>query len=148
MASAVVPASTRDLLIIDDDANQAKLFAFLLADVGHGHRCHHAISSAAALAFLRRQVPHENAPRPDLIILDLNMPGEDGCDALQIIKTDPELRNIPVIMFSASVDDRDVARCYDQHANAYIVKPVDLDTGLSVVRQIESFWFHTARLAA
>lgn len=76
------------------------------------------------------------------------MPGEDGCDTLRAIKSDPELRFIPVIMFSASADYRDVVRCYDQHANAYIHKPVDLETSLSVVRQIERFWFDTACLPA
>jgi CheY-like chemotaxis protein len=139
---------SRNLLIVDDDVNQAKLFGLLLADLGHAHVCHHASSGAAALAFLRRKSPHENAPRPDLIILDVNMPGEDGCETLQTIKSDPELRCIPVIMFTSSPHDADVVRCYTQFANAYVQKPVDLDATLSVVRQIESFWFHTARLLA
>ena len=76
------------------------------------------------------------------------MPGEDGCDTLQIIKSDPELRCIPAIMFSASLDDADVVRSYIQHANAYVRKPVDLDSSLCIVRQIESFWFQTVCLPA
>ena len=76
------------------------------------------------------------------------MPGEDGCDTLQIIKGDPELRCIPVIMFSASLDDEDVVRSYTHYANAYVRKPTDLNSSLCIVRQIESFWFHTARLPA
>jgi CheY-like chemotaxis protein len=138
----------RNLLIVDDDGNQARLFELLLADLCHEHKCHHASSGAAALAFLRRKTPHENAPRPDLIILDVHMPGEDGCDTLQIIKSDPELRCIPIIVFSASLDEADMIRSYTQHANAYVRKPLDLESSLCIVRQIESFWFHTARLPA
>ena len=142
----MMPASDRNLLIVDDDVTQARLFEHLLADVACAHKCHFVKCGAAALAFLRRNPPHENAPRPDLIILDLNMPGEDGCDILQIIKSDPELRCIPVIMFSASLDDADVVRSYAHYANAYVRKPADLNSSSRIVRQIESFWFHTARL--
>ena len=142
--SEMLPA--RNLLIIDDDAMQAKLFEHLLAGFEKTHKCHHASSGSAALCFLRREFPHHNAPRPDLIILDVNMPGSDGCETLAVIKSDPGLRCIPIIMFSASTEYRDVVRCYEQHANAYVRKPIDLESSLAVVRQIESFWFHTARL--
>jgi CheY-like chemotaxis protein len=141
-------ARGRNLLIVDDDRKQARLFELLLADLGHAHRCHLASSGAAALAFLRRKTPHENSPRPDLIILDVNMPGEDGCDTLQMIKSDPEVQCIPVIMLSASLDDADMLRSYTRHANAYVRKPVDLEGSLCIVRQIESFWLHTVRLPA
>jgi len=143
-----MPPHIRNLLVVDDDENQARLFRLMLADLGHPHKCHNATSGAAALAFLARKTPHENAPRPDLIILDVNMPGEDGCATLQIIKSDPEMQSIPVIVFSASLDDADMLRSYTQHANAYVRKPVDFESSLHVVRQIESFWFHTARLPA
>ena len=142
------PEQGRNLLIVDDDVKQAKLFEHLLAELGRHHKCFHAETVSKALDFLRRQRPHENAPRPDLILLDVNMPGKDGCDTLRLIKADPNLRCIPGIMFSASVDYRDVTRCYEQHANAYIRKPLDLDTSLMVVQKIEKFWFHTARLPA
>lgn len=148
MTSAFTRARARDLLIVDDDLNQAKIFELLLADLRQGHRCHHASTGAAALRFLTHETPHENAPRPDLIILDLNMPGEDGCHTLQAIKSDPRLRSIPVIMFSASAHEADILGCYNQYANAYVQKPVDLETSLSVVQQIETFWFHTVRLPA
>ena len=143
-----VPDYGRNLLIVDDDIKQSKLFEHLLAELGHEHKCFHAESGSAALDFLRRAAPHENAPRPDLILLDVNMPGNDGCETLRLIKSDSNLRCIPVIMFSASVDYRDVTRCYEQHANAYIRKPLDLDSSLSLVNKIEKFWFHTARLPA
>lgn len=139
-------AREHNLLIVDDDANQATLFALLLAEIGHPHMCHHVSSGAKALQFLRRNAPFQNAPRPHLIVLDVNMPGEDGCDTLRIIKSDPELRCIPVIMFSASLDDADVLRSYKQHANAYVQKPSDLESSLSIVRHIESFWLQTAHL--
>ena len=143
-----VPDDGRNLLIVDDDMKQAKLLEHLLAELGHNHKCFYADSGPAALEFLRRETPHENAPRPDLILLDVNMPGSNGCDTLRLIKDDPSLRCIPVIMFSASVDHLDVTRCYEQHANAYIRKPLDLEANLSLVQKIEKFWFHTARLPA
>jgi len=139
-------ARVRDLLIVDDDIDQAKLFEILLVDLGFDHRCHYAGSGSAAVAFLRKDPPYEDAPRPDLIILDVNMPGLDGCDTLRLIKSDPRLRCIPVVMFSASTNDDDMVRCYKQHANAYVRKPSDLESSLAVVRQIERFWFGTARL--
>jgi CheY-like chemotaxis protein len=97
---------------------------------------------------LRREPPHDDAPRPDLIILDIDMPGEDGCDLLRVMKGDPEFRCIPVIMFSAALNDAEVDRCYTQRANACVRKPDSVDGGLRVVRQIESFWLNTARLPA
>ena len=146
MPSTARPVRVGHLLIVDDDIQQARLFEHLLNDLGPGPTCHHALSSSTALAFLRRSPPHEKAPRPDLIILDLNMPGTDGCETLKTIKSDPEFSCIPVIMFSASSDAEDIGRCYRANANAYLRKPMDLDTSFLFVRHIESFWFHTATL--
>jgi CheY-like chemotaxis protein len=137
----------RDLLIVDDDALQAYLFEQSLRELGFEHRCFHAPGGAQALDFLRRTSHFQNAPRPDLIILDMNMPGMDGCSVLREIKADPQLRSIPVIMFSATERDEDFDRCYHERANACIRKPKDYVDSLLVVREIERFWFQTAELA-
>jgi two-component system, chemotaxis family, response regulator Rcp1 len=136
----------RDLLIVDDDEAQACLFAHLLRKSGIPHRCHHATDGPKALEFLRRKGRYENAPKPQLIILDLNMPGMDGCAVLREIKADPELHCIPVIMFSLATCHDDFDRCYSERANACIRKPDDYEGTLNVVREIERFWFHTAQL--
>jgi CheY-like chemotaxis protein len=139
-------ARARDLLIIDDDPGQAHLFRHLLQELGLQHRCHHAASGLEGLDFLRRRKAHGNAPRPELIILDFNMPGMNGCEVLSEIKGDPDLCCIPVIMFSAGIMEQDVSRCYAELANAYVQKPRDFETSLLVVKQIEHFWFHEVSL--
>src|SRR4051794_4761341 len=95
---------SRDLLIVDDDPNQVRLFEIMLEDLGLEHRCIHALSGQEALKILLRTPPYKDAPRPELIILDLNMPGMHGCDLLRELKRDPEFRGIPVIMFSSTGD--------------------------------------------
>lgn len=99
-----------------------------------------------ALAFLRREMPYGSAPRPDLVLLDLNLPRKDGHKVLQEIKADPDLATIPVIVLTTSTAQADIHRCYESHANCYIAKPVDFDQFERVVREIESFWFNTATL--
>lgn len=136
----------RDLLIVDDDVTQARLFEVLIRHLGLAHKCHHAPGGPQALDFLRRKHRHQNAPRPELILLDLNMPGMDGGSVLREIKGDPDLRCIPVIVFSLGSHDEDFDRCYREYANACVRKPADYEGSLRVVRQIEQFWFHTAQL--
>jgi len=136
----------RDLLIVDDDVAQAYLFERLLKELGLATRCHYAAGGTQALDFLRRRHPYEKVPRPELIILDIHMPGTDGCAVLREIKGDPRLRCIPVIMFSLAAEEFDA--CYLEQANACIRKPDDFDGTLRVVREIEQFWFHTVQLPA
>ena len=99
-----------------------------------------------ALAFLRREHIYTGAPRPDLILLDLNLPRKDGRELLADIKADRSLRSIPVIVLTTSQDERDVLRAYEAYANCYIVKPIGLEQSIEVVRSIEQFWFQTVRL--
>ena len=99
-----------------------------------------------ALAWLRAQGRFSGAARPDLILLDINMPRMDGITALREIKTDPDLRAIPVIMLTTSDAESDVLRSYQNYANAYIVKPVDMDNFFRVVKTFEDFWFSVVRL--
>ncbi len=134
----------RDLLIVDDDPGQARLFTILLEELGVRHRCHHSPSGLEALNFLHRGPPFQNAMRPELIILDLHMPGMDGCAVLKAIKCDPDLRSIPVIMFSATDCQADFDRCYREQANACVRKARDYEGGIRIVREIEQFWLQVA----
>jgi CheY-like chemotaxis protein len=99
-----------------------------------------------ALAFLRREGEHAEAPRPGLILLDLNLPRMDGREVLAEVKGDPELRTIPVVVLTTSKAEEDVLRSYDLHANAYVTKPVDFDRFIEVVRQIDEFFVSVVRL--
>lgn len=99
-----------------------------------------------ALAFLRRQPPYENAPRPDVILLDLNLPRKSGREVLAEIKADPDLRRIPVVVITSSEAEQDVIASYDLHVNCYVTKPVDLDQFIKVVRSISEFWLTIVRL--
>ena len=93
-----------------------------------------------AMKFLRREAPYEDAPRPDLILLDLNLPRMDGREVLAAIKGDPEFRRIPVVVLTTSEAEEDILRSYDLHANAYVTKPVHFDRFMEVVRQIDEFF--------
>ncbi len=99
-----------------------------------------------AMSYLRREGEYANATRPDIILLDLNLPRKDGREVLAEIKQDPDLRRIPVIILSISNNEQDIVAAYDLHANCYIAKPVDLDRFFDIVRSIEDFWLATVRL--
>lgn len=93
-----------------------------------------------AMSFLRQEGEYADAPRPDLVLLDLDMPKMDGREVLQEIKTDPDLKRIPVVVLTSSDAEEDIAKSYDLHANAYLTKPVDFDGLLEVINRIEGFW--------
>jgi len=99
-----------------------------------------------ALAFLRREGEHADAIRPDLVLLDLNLPGKDGREVLEEIKTDPELMSIPVVVLTSSKAEEDIAKTYKLHANCYISKPVNFSRFVEVVKGIEDFWFSIVKL--
>ena len=99
-----------------------------------------------AMAFLRGEGEYEGAPRPDLILLDLNLPRKDGREVLAEIKADPDLRTIPVVVLTTSEAEEDILRTYDLHANAYVTKPVDFDRFIEVVRQIDDFFVSVVKL--
>jgi CheY-like chemotaxis protein len=107
---------------------------------------HVAADGAMALQFLRKEGAFTEAPRPDLILLDLNLPKKDGNEVLHEIKNDPKLRQIPVIVLTTSDDEADVHRAYGLHANCYLTKPVDIDSFLHTIRSIENFWLTLVRL--
>ncbi len=99
-----------------------------------------------AMAFLRREGEYADAPHPDLILLDLNLPKKDGREVLKEIKSDPKLRRIPVVILTTSRAEEDIMGTYDQHANCYITKPLDFDQFVNVVKTIENFWLTIVRL--
>ncbi len=135
-----------DLLMVDDDAQQLRLFELSLQELQLPLRCHFVLTGDAALAFLHRLAPYQDAPRPQLILIDLNMPGINGCEVLRLIKADPALSAIPVIILSTSDSDEAVEQCYANHANAYITKPRDFHASLDMIRTLYRFWFNTAVL--
>jgi two-component system, chemotaxis family, response regulator Rcp1 len=99
-----------------------------------------------ALAFLRREGQHAGVPRPDLILLDLNLPRKDGREVLAEIKQDADLKRLPVVILTSSAAEQDVLQAYNLHANCYITKPVDLDQFMKVVKSIEGFWLVVVKL--
>lgn len=129
-----------DILLVEDNPSDAYLTQVALRTASLSSRLHVAEDGEQALAFLRREGRFSEAPRPDLVLLDLNLPRMDGRLVLEEIKSDDDLRRIPVIVLTTSTASSDVADCYDRHANCYIAKPVDFDRFEAVIREIESFW--------
>ena len=137
-----------EILLVEDSPDDACLTIEALKDGKVRNRVSHVEDGEEALAFLRQQGVHASAPRPDLILLDLCLPKKSGKEVLEIIKQDPHLKEIPVVIMT-TVDDREVIRqVYHRHANCYVNKPVDLDEFIAVVRSIENFWLTIVRLPA
>jgi two-component system, cell cycle sensor histidine kinase and response regulator CckA len=130
-----------DILIVDDNPGDMRLTAEALKEGKVRNRLHLARDGVEAIAFLRRRGKYNDAPRPDLILLDLNMPRMNGRDVLAEIKEDCELKHIPVVMLTGSRETDDIVKTYDLHANCYVTKPIDLDQFTAVVRSITDFWF-------
>jgi CheY-like chemotaxis protein len=135
-----------EVLLVEDNPGDVRLTREALREGKIRNNLHVARDGVEALAFLRRQGEHAGAPRPDLILLDLNLPRKDGREVLTEIKDDASLRQIPVVVLTSSQAEEDIIRAYDLHANCYISKPVDLDQFISVVRSIEDFWFTVVKL--
>ncbi|TQS39807.1 response regulator [Cryptosporangium phraense] len=131
-----------DLLVVDDDSGDVLLIEEALADRHISHRLHTAGDGIDALRFLRES----DQRRPDLILLDLNMPRMNGREFLAEVKSDPDLRPIPIVVLSTSTIDEDVAASYALRANAYVTKPVDFDDFISTVQCIDNFYLGTVRL--
>jgi CheY-like chemotaxis protein len=134
------------VLIVDDDPADVLLIREALEGTGHFCFLHTASSGEEAVAFLRRTGRYTCAPRPDVVLLDLTMPGMDGREVLVEIKTDEQLSSIPVLILTASHDPQDVETSYAEHANAYIVKPENLDDLKNIVTVIEEFFARVASL--
>jgi len=137
-----------EILLVEDNQDSAELTMETLREGRLRNRLHWVEDGEQALAFLRRQGDFAGAPRPDLVLLDLNMPRVSGMEVLVAIKEDPDLRRIPVVIMTGSTEEKDVVRAYDRHANCFINKPIDMDKFMDAVRSIEDFWFTVVRLPA
>ncbi|HWP29423.1 MAG TPA: response regulator [Chloroflexota bacterium] len=135
-----MPTRPIEILLVEDNPGDVRLTIEALRDGKIRNNLHVARDGVEAMAFLRREGPYANAPRPDLILLDLNLPRKDGREVLAEIKADARLRTIPVIVLTTSAAEQDVVQSYNLHANCYITKPVDLDQFITVIRSIEAFW--------
>ena len=135
-----------EVLLVEDNPGDVRLTREALRDGKVHNNLSVVPDGVEALAFLRREGKYADAPRPDVILLDLNLPKKDGREVLQDIKADPALQRIPVVVLTSSEAERDIAQAYALHANCYITKPVDLDQFITVVKSIEDFWFTIVKL--
>ncbi len=135
-----------EILLIEDNAGDARLAEEALKESKVRNKLHHVRDGVEAMQFLQRRQEYAHVPPPDLILLDLNLPRKDGREVLAEIKEDPELRLIPVVVLTTSEAERDLLKSYDLHANAFVVKPIDLDRFIEIVQTIESFWFTVVKL--
>jgi two-component system, chemotaxis family, response regulator Rcp1 len=135
-----------EVLLVEDNPGDVRLTREALREGKVRNNLHVAPDGVEALAYLRREGKYEDAVRPDLILLDLNLPRKDGRQVLEEIKNDTSLRNIPVVVLTSSAAEHDILRAYDLHANCYVSKPVDLDQFITVVKSIENFWFTIVKL--
>ncbi|MGW0969580.1 response regulator [Streptomyces sp. NPDC002516] len=141
------PAGTPiDVLLVEDDPGDELMTREAFEDNKIGNTLHVVRDGEEALDFLYRRGAHTGAPRPDLILLDLNLPKYDGRQVLEKIKSDPSLSHIPVVVLTTSAAEEDILRSYKLHANAYVTKPVDLDQFIAAVRQIDDFFVQVVRL--
>jgi CheY-like chemotaxis protein len=129
-----------EILLVEDNAGDVRLTREALKEGRIRNRLHVVSDGEHALRFLRKQDEYADAPRPDLILLDLNLPRLDGREVLTDIKNDPLLKQIPVVVLTSSRAEKDLLSAYDQHANCFITKPVGFEDFMEVVRSIESFW--------
>lgn len=134
------------ILLVEDNAAEAKLTREALDDAGMEHELMLVTDGEAATQFLRNEIGYESAPRPDLILLDLNLPRKGGREVLADIKADPKLCRIPVIVISNSDDPEDIDDVYQHLGNGYLVKSGDLDDFFSTIRSMVDFWMRRARL--
>jgi CheY-like chemotaxis protein len=138
--------STIVLLLVEDDPGDVTMTREALSEAKVLHDLHVVDNGEAAISFLRQEPPYADAPRPDLIFLDLNLPRMDGREVLSIVKSDESLRRIPLVVLTTSDSQDDIARSYDLHANAYVTKPVGLESFLTAVQQIDHFFLTVASL--
>jgi chemotaxis family two-component system response regulator Rcp1 len=135
-----------EILLVEDNPGDVRLTREALKEAKVRNNLAVANDGVEALAYLRREPPHETATRPDLVLLDLNLPRKDGREVLAEIKADPDLRRLPVVVLTTSTAEQDILESYNLYANCYITKPVDLDQFLGIVTSIEDFWLTIVKL--
>jgi CheY-like chemotaxis protein len=135
-----------EILLAEDNPGDAKLTRKALEQGNIINNLHVVTDGVEALQYLRQEGEYSDKPRPDLMLLDLNMPRKDGREVLEEIKTDAELRRLPVVVMTSSEAEEDIVQSYDLHANAYLTKPIDFDGFLDVVGSIEEFWLSVVKM--
>ena len=138
--------SPRSILLVEDNAGDVRLTREALREADVAAALIAVPDGEQALAYLRNEGDHAGATRPDLVLLDLNLPKKNGLEVLEEIRRDADLRRVPVIMLTTSSSARDISACYDRGVNCYVVKPLDLDDFTALVQAINRFWFEVARL--
>ena len=144
--SAVRDVKPIGILMVEDNDGDARLALEAMRDSKIKNTMHHVRDGDEAMAFLRKEGKFADAPRPDLVLLDLNLPRKNGQEVLEEMKADVDLKRIPVVILTVSSDEADVRKSYNSHANCYITKPLDLMQFVKVVRSIEDFWLTIVRL--
>lgn len=135
-----------EILLVEDSPADVRLTTEALREGKVRNNLSVVSDGIEALAFLRRSDGYDDAPRPDLLLLDLNLPRKDGREVLEEVKADPDLRRIPVVVLTTSRAEEDILRSYNLHANCYITKPVDLDQFFTVIKAIDDFWLAVVKL--
>jgi chemotaxis family two-component system response regulator Rcp1 len=135
-----------EILLVEDNPGDVRLTQEAMKEGDVRNHMEVVGDGVEAMAYLRREGLYTGKPRPDFILLDLNLPRKDGREVLEEIKADPELKRIPVMVMTTSEAEQDIQRVYDLHANCYITKPVDLEHFLEAIKTIKEFWFRVARL--
>ncbi len=135
-----------DILLVEDNPGDVRLAKEALKECKIDNTVYVVEDGIEALAFLHKEGRHEKAPRPDLILLDLNLPKKSGREVLAEVKADPELKRIPIVVMTVSRDEEDVLKAYNLHANCYITKPIDFGQFIRITQSIENFWFRIVKL--
>jgi chemotaxis family two-component system response regulator Rcp1 len=138
--------SSVEILLVEDNPGDVRLTIEALKESKVCNNLNVVSDGVEAITYLRREGQYANAPRPDLILLDLNLPGKDGREVLSEIKGDDDLKCIPVVVLTTSAAEQDILRTYRLHANCYITKPVDLEQFIMIVQNIQDFWFSIVKL--
>ena len=139
-------ASPVEILLVEDNPGDVRLTKEALKEGKVYNNLHWAKDGVEAMEFLRQEGKNAKAPRPDIILLDLNLPKKDGREVLASIKSDSRFKHIPVVILTTSEAEEDVLKSYELHANCYVTKPVDLDQFIGVIRNIEDFWLTVVTL--
>jgi len=140
------PFAPVEILLVEDNEDDVELTQLALENGKMANNLHVARDGVEGLAFLRREEPFCDAPRPDLILLDLNMPRMDGREMLAVMKADEDLKRIPVVVLTTSDAADDVLRAYNMHANSYLTKPVEFDRFVKIAAQVADYWFALVKL--
>lgn len=135
-----------DILLVEDSPGDVRLAQEALKESKMRNKLYVAEDGVEAMAFLRQEGKYKNAPRPDLILLDLNLPRKSGREVLVEVKSDDDLKRIPVVVLTVSRDEEDILKAYNHHVNCYITKPIDFSQFIKVTRSIEEFWLTIVRL--